>query len=185
MCMTDDKTLSELCSKGDGKAREELYRRYSPRLLSLCMRYMPDYPSAEDAMHDAFVRILESIGKYRWNGEGSLYSWMARVTINWCFDSVKKRRRIRTSLIEDADSLGLLADEGEDDVGRVPAEQLVRMVEELPEGYRTVFKLFVIDGLSHKEIGKLLKIKEKSSASNLARARAILAAKIKEYESDR
>ena len=107
------------------------------------------------------------------------------MTINWCFDSVKKRRRIRTSLIEDADALGLLADEGEDDVGRVPAEQLVRMVEELPEGYRTVFKLFVIDGLSHKEIGKLLKIKEKSSASNLARARAILAAKIKEYESDR
>ena len=70
--MTDDKTLAIRCRDGDNAAREELYRRYSPRLLSLCLRYCQDRPQAEDTMHDAFVRILESIGKYRYTGEGSL-----------------------------------------------------------------------------------------------------------------
>lgn len=176
-----DLELAESCARGDRRACEELYRKYSPRLLSLCLRYLPDRPSAEDSMHDAFVKILEVIRKFKYNGEGSLYSWMARVTVNHCFDSNKKRRRIRQSFIEEGKLPELIAEDSPSDSREIPPDLLRQMVESLPIGYRTVFKLYTIDGLSHDEISKLLGIKAKSSSSNLARARMILSAKIKAY----
>lgn len=190
MTMSDERILAEECAEGKEKAREELYRRYSARLLSLCLRYCDNRAEAEDCMHDAFVRILESVRKYRYNGEGSLYSWMARVTVNHCFDSARKRRRIRASMarLEDVPELPEPED-GSGDESRtdaVPPEELRKMVESLPEAYRTVFKLYAVDGLSHKEIGKLLKIKERTSSSNYYRARQILERKVREYyESNR
>ena len=75
--MTDDLTLAQKCARRDASAGEELYRRYSSRLLAICRRYCKDKQSAEDTMHDAFVKILENIRKYRYTGEGSLYSWKA------------------------------------------------------------------------------------------------------------
>ena len=185
MSMSEERILAKECSEGKDKAREELYRRYSARLLSLCLRYSDSRAEAEDCMHDAFVRILESIRKYKYNGEGSLYSWMARVTINHCFDSARKRRRIRASMarLEDLpEQMEPQEDGGEEKRAEsVPPERLRRMVEELPEAYRTVFKLYAVDGMSHKEIGKLLKIKERTSSSNYYRARQILERKVREY----
>lgn len=184
--MTDDRQLAINCANGDRNAGEELYRRYSKRLLSLCMRYMSDKASAEDVMHDAFVRILESIGKYRYNGPGSLYSWMARITVNKCFDSARMRRKIRRSFVEDGQLEAVPSEDYLIDTEQIPPDILKQMVESLPEGYRTVFKLWAVEGLSHKEIAEVLRIREKSSASNLSRARAILSKKIKEYyEKDR
>lgn len=177
-----DLEIAERCAQGDRKAREELYGKYSSRLLSLCMRYVPDRPSAEDCMHDSFVKILEVIRKFRYNGEGSLYSWMARVTINHCLDSAKKRRRIKESFIEEEkDMPDIMVEDSPSDAHEIPPNVLRKMVEDLPIGYRTVFMLYTIDGLSHDEISKLLGIKAKSSSSNLARARMMLSAKIKDY----
>ena len=177
--------LAKLCSRGDDKAREELYRTYSPRLLALCMRYAADRGSAEDLMHDAFIKIFRVIRKFKWERNGSLYSWMARVTLNLCFDSMKKRRRI-ASLLADADGLERIPDEPPNygQAAAIPAEKLREMVEELPEGYRTVFKLHCLEGLSHKEIASLLGIKENSASSNLARARVILSDKVKAYRDE-
>ena len=181
MCMNEI-DLARRCAQGDLKAREELYTAYSPRLLALCMRYTADRGSAEDLMHDAFIKIFKVIRKFRWERQGSLYSWMARVTLNMCFDSMKKRRRI-AALLSDADGLERIPEEPPDygQAAAIPAERLRAMVEELPEGYRTVFKLHCLEGLSHKEIASLLGIKENSASSNLARARAILSNKIKAY----
>ena len=94
--------LARLCARGDAKAREELYRTYSPRLLALCMRYAADRDSAEDLMQDAFIKIFRVIRKFRWERQGSLYSWMARVTLNLCFDSMKKRRRLAALIRDDS-----------------------------------------------------------------------------------
>ena len=174
--------LARLCARGDSRAREELYRTYSPRLLALCMRYAQDPSSAQDLMQDAFVKIFRVIRKFRWEREGSLYSWMARVTLNLCFDSMKKRRRM-AALFREGSELERIPDDPPDyaEAAAIPAESLQAMVEDLPEGYRTVFKLHCLDGLSHKEIASLLGIKENSASSNLARARMILAKRIKEY----
>lgn len=177
--------LARECSRGDNRAREELYRTYSPRLLALCMRYASDRSSAEDLMQDAFIKIFRVIRKFRWEKEGSLYSWMSRVTLNLCFDSMKKRRKL-AALLQDDSGLERIQDDPPDygEAAGIPAEKLQQMVEELPEGYRTVFKLHCLEGLSHREIANLLGIKENSASSNLARARIILAKKIKEYNNE-
>ena len=184
MCMNESE-LASACSRGDSRAREELYVRYSPRLLALCQRYAPDRSTAEDLMQDSFIKIFRVIRRFRWEKPGSLYSWMARVTLNLCFDSMKKRKRLAAQLTG-MEMLEQFPDGPPDyaEAAAIPAERLRAMVEELPEGYRTVFKLHCIDGLSHKEIGSLLGIRENSSSSNLARARMILAEKIKGYKDE-
>lgn len=179
--MKDEREIARRCAAKEKEAFEELYRQYSPRLLQLCRRYCDGPLEAEDTLHDAFVRILEASRKFKYRGEGSLYAWMRRITLNECFKSFRKRRAIRAGLSETTDISELPAEYPGGDPSGVPPEELTRMVRELPEGYRTVFLLYAVDGLGHKEIGRLLGIKEKSSSSNLARARAILTKKIKAY----
>jgi RNA polymerase sigma-70 factor (ECF subfamily) len=181
----NESELASACARGDARAREELYITYSPRLLALCQRYTPDRSSAEDLMQDSFIKIFRVIRKFRWERPGSLYSWMSRVTLNLCFDSMKKRKRIAAQLA-DANGLERIPDEPPDyeETAAIPAEKLRAMVEELPEGYRTVFKLHCLEGMSHKEIASLLGIRENSSSSNLARARMILTEKIKAYKDE-
>ena len=177
-----EQELAQRCARGDNEARRALYDRYGARLLSLCRRYARDSSEAEDLMQDAFVKIFRVIGRFRWTREGSLYSWMARVTLNLAFDSAKRRRRLAQELML-ADSLvEEIPDEPDyEQAQAVPLEVLLSMIEALPEGYRTVFRLYCIDGLSHREIAALLGIKEKSSSASLTRARAVLARSIQQY----
>lgn len=178
----DEQELAFRCAKGDNAARKELYETYSPRLLSLCRRYAQDSSDAEDLMQDAFIKIFRVIGRFRWTRPGSLYSWMARVALNLAFDSAQKRRRLARELVAVDDLPGDLPEEPDYEQTRsVPAEVLHSMIAALPEGYRTVFRLYCIDELSHQEIAALLGIKEKSSSASLARARATLAKAIRQY----
>lgn len=178
----DEQELASRCHRGDNAARRELYETYSSRLLSLCRRYAVDAGDAEDLMQDSFVKIFRVIGRFRWTRPGSLYSWMARVALNLAFDSTKRRRRLARELLAVEDLPGDLPEEpGYEQTLSVPGEVLHSMIEALPEGYRTVFRLYCIDEMSHKEIAALLGIKEKSSSASLARARAILARSIRQY----
>lgn len=181
----NESELAQECARGDNRAREELYNTYSPRILALCLRYTSDRSTAEDLMQDAFIKIFRVIRKFTWEKPGSLYSWMARVTLNLCFDSMKKRRRI-AALLADADGWERIPEESPDyeQTAAIPPERLLKMVEELPEGYRTVFKLYCLEGLSHREIASLLGIKENSASSNLSRAKAILTDRIKKYRNE-
>lgn len=177
-----EQDLALRCAHGENEARRELYETYGSRLLALCRRYALDEPEAQDLMQDAFIKIFRVIGRFRWTRPGSLYSWMARVALNLAFDSAKKRRKLARELV-DVDSLaGEIPDEpGYEETRSVPAEILHSMIARLPEGYRTVFLLYCIEELSHKEIAALLGIKEKSSSASLARARASLARSIRRY----
>lgn len=178
----DEQELARRCARGDNAARRELYETYGSRLLALCRRYARDAAEAEDLMQDAFVKIFRVIGRFRWARPGSLYSWMARVALNLAFDSAKKRRRLTAQLLDVEELAGDIPDEpGYEETLSVPAEVLQEMIAALPEGYRTVFTLYCIDELSHKEIAALLGIREKSSSANLARARASLARAIRQY----
>lgn len=170
------------CAHGDASSQEELYRRYSGRILSLCLRYSRDLPEAEDLMHDAFVKVFRKIDRFKWSGPGSLYSWMSRVAINLCFDSSKKRRRLAEQLSDRLEDFDVPDSDGPGGLPDIPSEKLKEMVDGLPEAYGTVFKLYAVDGLSHKEIGEILGIKESSSSSNFARAKAILLKTIKDFE---
>lgn len=178
----DEQDLARRCARGDNVARRELYETYGSRLLALCRRYARDAAEAEDLMQDVFVKIFRVIGRFRWTRPGSLYSWMARVALNLAFDSAKKRKRLAQELVAVEDLSTDLPEEPDyEETLSVPAEVLQEMIAALPEGYRTVFRLYCIDELSHKEIAALLGLKEKSSSASLARARASLARSIRQY----
>lgn len=178
----DDSLLAKRCAGGDRSSQEVLYKRYCGRILSLCLRYSRDLPEAEDLMHDAFVKIFHKIGKFQYTGPGSLYAWMSRIAINLCFDSSKKRKKLAETLTDSLTGFDIADETDTGDLPDIPPDKLREMVEGLPEAYGTVFKLYVVDGLSHKEIGEILGIKESTSSSNFARARALLMKKIKEFE---
>ena len=178
----EEQELALRCARGDNAARRELYIQYGSRILALCRRYVSDPADAEDLKQDAFVKIFRVIGRFHWTRPGSLYAWMSRVTINMAFDSYGKRRRLAKQLVDVEEMENVIPDESAyEEAASVPPEVLAAMIDALPEGYRTVFKLYCIDGLSHKDISALLGIKEKSSSASLARARALLSDAIREY----
>ena len=178
----EEQELALRCARGDNAARRELYIQYGSRILALCRRYVSDPADAEDLKQDAFVKIFRVIGHFHWTRPGSLYAWMSRVTINMAFDSYGKRRRLARQLVDVEEMENAIPDESTyEEAASVPPEVLGAMIEALPEGYRTVFKLYCIDGLSHKDIAALLGIKEKSSSASLSRARALLSDAIREY----
>ena len=175
----EEQELAQRCARKDRQAREELFRRYSPRLLALCLRYTRDRSEADDLLQDAFIRIFDRMGRYRWQGEGSLYSWMARLTLNLFFDKARRRRLMRETDIGPLE--GTLLEPDYQETLQVPPERLQAMISGLPDRYRTVFQLYCIDNLSHKEIASLLGIQERTSSADLARARALLVKQIKQY----
>lgn len=178
----DDRALARRCAEGDMKAFEELYVKYSPRIYALCLRYAGGPAEAEDLMQDSFIKIFRSIKKYRHTEGTPLSHWLTRVALNCCFDSYRKRKPFRTVSIEETGIQEARQEEpGYEQTLAVPQEALLKLIDELPYKYRTIFQLFHMDGLSHKEIAKLLGIKENTSSSDLVRARALLAAGINNY----
>ena len=178
----EEQELAIRCAERDNDAQKELYEEYGSRISALCRRYAVDPADAEDMMQDAFIKIFRTISRFRYTRPGSLYSWMARVTINLAFDSSKRRRALASQLVNVDNMKSEIPEETDyDETASVPPDVLQQMIESLPEGYRIVFKLYCIDGLSHREIADLLGIKEKSSSASLARARSILAGTIRQY----
>lgn len=164
---------------GDNTAIEWLYRRHVRYLSALCSRYIPDDEDIKDVLQESFIKIFTSLNSFTYRGEGSLKAWMARITLNETIKFVRRKNRLALSYIEDADMD--IADSGSIETEDIPTETLYQFIRELPEGYRTVFNLYVIDNKSHKEIASLLGIKENTSASQLHKAKAMLVQKIKQY----
>ena len=176
----EERRLAERCARGERQACRELYDFYAGRLLALGARYTGSREAAEDVLQDSFIKVFSSIGSFRYRGEGSLYAWIRRIVVNRSVDWLRERKRTGTVSLEETRTQSEdLLDRSE--VDTIPEDVLAGMVESLPDGYRTVFNLFAIDGYSHREIGNLLGIKEKSSSSQYFRARAMLADRIKEY----
>ena len=171
----DKRQLVDGCKRGDPASAEALYRDYSGKLMGICRHYVDSQEVAEDLLHDAFVVILSSIGRLR-NPE-KLESWMGVIVKNLAIDYLKESKHF-THPEED---IGI-EDVPEETMYPVPPyDDLVALIERLPEQYGKVFRLSVLEGLSHKEIGALLHIGEKSSSSNLFRARQVLQKELKRY----
>ena len=172
--------LSEQCRQGNNHARKELYEQYAGRMLGICLRYAGDRDTAQDLLHDSFIKIFDSFDKFTWRGEGSLRAWMERVVVNIALQYLRKN-----DVINQAASLEELPEEYEETesshVESIPQKVLMQFIEELLAGYRTVFTLYTFEDKSHKEIAQVLGINEKSSASQLFRAKTVLAKRVKEW----
>lgn len=177
----DEQAIAEGCRRGDNTARHELYDRYAGRLLAVCLRYSGDRSTAEDLMHDAFVKIFGVMDRFSYRGPGSLRAWIERVTVNVALEWLRSRKKLCLTELDEGRKLPDIAEPDPVDVERIPREVLMTFVSELPEGYRTVFNLFCIEGYSHRDIASMLGINEKSSSSQLFRARALLARRIEDY----
>ncbi len=177
----DERILADGCREGDDTARRELYDRFAGRLLAICMRYAGDRPTAEDLMHDAFVKIYGAFDRFTYRGPGSLRAWIERVTVNVALEWLRTRNRLGCVPLDEGRVQERVAEPDAAEMARVPRDVLMRFVSELPDGYRAVFNLYCIEEYSHREIAQMLGINEKSSSSQLFRARALLSRRIREY----
>ncbi|ULC59795.1 RNA polymerase sigma factor [Flaviramulus sp. BrNp1-15] len=167
--------LIENCKIDDTKAQGELYKLFSSKLFAICLKYSRNYAEAEDNLQDAFLTIFKKIEQYK--NKGSFEGWLKRITINTALQRYRNEKVfdiINESIIEDV--------ELEVDDNAVSIDYLLKIIQELPDRYRLVFNLYVLDGYSHKEIASMLNINVGTSKSNLARARQILKQTIEDYK---
>lgn len=166
--------------EGDRDAMRQIYDCYSKFLTAVTSRYVPDPRDLHDVLQDGFVKIFTSLDKFEYRGEGSLRAWMRQVMVNEALRRLRDRKK--TSTVEYKWDMPDTAQEEDDPpLEEVPEQVIQDMVKALPDGYRSVFNLYVFEQKSHKEIASMLGIGESTSASQLHRAKAILAKKIKEY----
>lgn len=172
--------LTERCRAGDNIARKELYEQYAGQLLGICYRYAGDRETAQDLLHDGFVKAFSSFDKFSYRGEGSLRAWLSRMMVNISLDYLRKND-INRKMVTLEQLPENVEEPQEEDISLVPQQILMKLISELPDGYRTVFNLSVMEQLSHKEIGERLNINERTSSSQLFRAKKLLAKKINDY----
>ncbi|WP_299098076.1 sigma-70 family RNA polymerase sigma factor [uncultured Winogradskyella sp.] len=167
--------LIENCISQDAKAQSQLYKQFASKLFSLCLKYSKNYAEAEDNLHDAFITIFGKIDQY--NNKGSFEGWLKRIAINTSLQRYRDNVGVY-DIINEGNIEDVSVDINEDDVS---IEYLLKIIQELPDRYRLVFNLYVLDGYSHVEISELINISTGTSKSNLARARMILKDKIEDY----
>jgi len=167
------------CRNNDRKAQEQLYKLFKSKLFAVCLKYSRNYAEAEDNFQDGFVIIFNKIGQY--NFKGSFEGWMKRIMVN---NVLQQYRNVTYLDMVNKD----IADEDvevEIDDDNIPLDFLMKIIQELPDRYRLVFNLYVVDGYPHKEISEMLEITVGTSKSNLARARLILKEKIDKYNTQK
>ncbi len=172
-----DVELVEGCKRQNRNAQKRLYEQYASKWYVLCCRYIKDRMEAEDVLIIAFTKILNKIDQY--TGEGNFEGWMRKVIVNEALSYLRKNKNMYLETdIEAAD----YEPDYENLEKNLEAEDLLKMIDQLPTGYRIVFNLFAIEGYSHQEIGEQLGISESTSKSQLSRARASLQKSLQEAE---
>lgn len=161
--------LIEQCRKGHREAQRNLWDRYSGLMLAVCRRYISDRDEAEDVMIAGFVKVFANLDKFR--HEGSFEGWIRRIMVNESLTYIRRNKHMYLEVdIEEAQrspDYAVLDN-------HLHAEDLMKLIGQLPTGYRTVFNMYAIEGFSHKEIAEELGISENTSKSQLSRARSLL-----------
>ena len=174
--ITDWDILLDGCRKGDRKAQKRLFDRLAPKMFPVCIRYMGDSLSAEDVLQEGFVTLFSRLDSY--SGKGSFEGWARKLFVNTALMQLRKNDALPGS--DDIDSARGLSSEAPSAVETLGYRELMKLIASLPEGLRTVFNLYVIEGYSHKEIAEALGMEEATSRSKLQRARVRLQELIKE-----
>ncbi|MDR1866464.1 MAG: RNA polymerase sigma factor [Bacteroidales bacterium] len=177
------KTLADLfsdiihrCKHGDRKAQESVYNLLAAKMFAVCLRYCHNHQEAEDVLHDGFMTVFTKINQFQHSG--SFEGWVRRIFVNHALERYRNNAKI--PVVEDIDNVDYLlavpetAEEEEWAAYQLSETELLELIRQLPQQYKMVFNLYVVEGLSHKEISETLGIAEGTSRSNLLRARSIL-----------
>ena len=164
--MGDNGELIRKCQQKSRKAFEELYRKFSPFVYGICMRYAKNRDEAQDILQDCFIKIMNKIGDYRF--EGSFEGWVRRMAVRESLNYLKMTRGVFFDIDEEDE---IVEDLSPDIVSDMSAKEMLEAISELPDGYRTIFNMYVIEGYQHSEIAEILNISESTSRSQLKKAR--------------
>lgn len=173
---TDEANLVSRCKNNEPEAQRILYNMYVEDMMILCLRYIANKEDAKEAMMDGFLSFFRNMDKFSYLGEGSVKAWLKKIVINQCLMQLRKRK---TLIAPDLDTDKIeMQEDGASALDMIAAKEILELLQSLPDGYRTVFNLYVFDGLNHKEIATLLQISEQTSKSQLHRARMMMQTKI-------
>lgn len=164
------------CLNGDRRLQEELYRRFSPKMYAVCLRYAGNAEEAEDILQEGFIKVFKKLDSFR--SEGSFEGWVRRIFVNTAIEHFRRKRYLMPVTEKEENSI-----EGKylSVLDNLAANDIMALVQELSPGYRTVFNMYVVEGYSHKEIGDILGISEGTSKSQLSRAKVILQDMVKKF----
>lgn len=168
-----DLELARRCAAGDRKAQEDFFTRYQRRMMAVCVRYMGGREQAADVFQEAYIRAYRMMATYR--AEGPLEAWLRRIVVSTALNELKKRKMV---WLEDQPAGFVLSPVFNTALQHLQEADLLQLVASLPQGYRTVFNLYVLEGFDHREIGEMLGITESTSRTQLLKARMLLQKKI-------
>ena len=170
----NEKEIIERCIMGDRKAQTLLYKKHSPKMFGICMRYAKNNTDAEDILQEGFIKVFRYLNDYR--GDGSFEGWMRRIMITTSLNFYKKKNLLKNDI--DLDRLKINLSSSPEAISNMTMDELLSLIQKLPSGYRTVFNLNTIEGYTHQEISELLNISINTSKSQLSRAKSSLKSKL-------
>ncbi len=180
--MISDDQIIDGCKKGKHHAFNMLYQKYASLLLGVCMRYSRTKTEAEDVLQEGFVKIFKRIDSFE--GRGSFEGWLKRIMVNTAINQYKSSKKYQNHY--DIDDHHITDHEEEDGLvevyDEISQQKLMQMINDLPNGYRMVFNLYVFEGMSHKEIAEIMGFQVNTSKSQLSKARKMLRTMIEKVQ---
>lgn len=167
----DEEQLVKKCLEKDALAQKQLFEFYSRRMMGVCLRYSKDSEEAQDVLQMGFIKVFEKLHMY--NFKGSLEGWIRKIIVNTALDIIRKNKKFMNDVEMDKVDYQL-HNHNENALDSLSAQDLLKVIQEMPTGFRTVFNMFAIEGYSHKEIAEELSISVNTSKSQYSRARAHL-----------
>lgn len=175
--MISESNIIEGCLNENKIYQRELYKRYSGKMMVVCLRYANSRMEAEDILQDGFIKVFDNISKFK--NKGSLEGWVRRIMVNTALNQIRTNRMKFEDISE---TKSYLTDSNMNAIDKLNEKVLLDIINKLPKGYKYVFNMFAIEGFSHKEIAEKLGIEEASSRSQYAKARKYLQQKINKLE---
>lgn len=172
------KEIITQCLNNNRQAQFRLYEKYSPAMFGVCLRYAKNSTDAEDILQEGFIKVFRYLKDY--SGRGSFEGWIRKIMVNSALNFYKRKNLISKGVDPEVAQHYLPINYNNDALSKMDHEELLELIRKLPDGYRTVFNLNIIEGYSHKEIGSLMKISVNTSKSQLSRARSSLKRKVTE-----
>jgi len=163
--ISSESDLLQGCIAGDRRMQEELYKRFSPKMYAVCLRYAGNADDAQDVLQEGFVKVFKNLNRFR--SEGSFEGWIRRIIVNTAIEHLRRKTYLKPIAEKEENTIPFKETTALDSLGE---KDILKLISQLSPGYRTVFNLYVIEGYTHKEIGDILGISEGTSKSQLARA---------------
>jgi len=169
-----DRELADRCIRGDRSAHELLWKMYAGKMFTVCRRYFAHNEDAQDALQEGFIRVFRYLDQ--WQEQGQLGAWIRRVMVNTSLNMLKNKKVIVVGI--DSEQITELPDHSIQALSNLHEEDLIRLIQQMPAGYRTVFNLFAVEGFSHAEIAASLNVSENTSKTQYHKAKAWLKSKL-------